>query len=91
MNNLGLLTNPLHTFRHWKATTELHRTNNVYAVMKMLEHKSLSNTQIYIGLLPDLTDDYVCEVATTPQEIIKLLINDFEKVTEMNGQHFFRK
>ena len=80
-----------HTFRHWKATMELHRTNNVYAVMKMLGHKSLSNTQIYIGLLPDLSDDFVCEVATTPQEIIKLITNDFEKVTEMNGQQFFRK
>ena len=56
-----------------------------------MKHKSLSNTQKYIHLIPDITDDFVCEVATTPQEIIKLITNGFEKVTEMNGQQFFRK
>lgn len=80
-----------HTFRHWKATQELHKTNNVYNVMKLLRHKSQSKTQKYIHLIPDITDDFVCEVATTPQEIIKLITNGFEKVTEMNGPQFFRK
>jgi integrase len=80
-----------HTLRHWKASQELRRTNNIYYVMKMLGHKSLSNTQRYIHLLEDLSDDYICEVATTPNEIIKLINAGFEKVTEMNGQQFFRK
>src|SRR4030043_2398511 len=33
-----------HTFRHWKATQELRKTNNIWSVMTLLGHKSLSNT-----------------------------------------------
>ena len=80
-----------HTFRHWKATTEFHKTNNILLVMKLLGHKSLSNTQRYIQLLPDLADDYICEVAITLQEATKLIENGFEYVTEMESKKLFRK
>ena len=91
--NPRLLQIHFHTFRHWKATTELHKTNNVYLVMKLLGHKSLSNTQRYIGLLPDLTDDYVCEIANNATEAKKLVENAYEYVTgEYNdGGKLFRK
>ena len=91
--NPRLLQIHFHTLRHWKATTELHKTNNVYAVMKLLGHKSLSNTQRYIGLLPDLTDDYVCEIAHNVNEAQKLIVNAYEYVTGTydDGGKLFRK
>jgi integrase len=80
-----------HTFRHWKATQEFHKTNNVILVMKLLGHKCLNNTQRYIQLLPDLSDDYVCDIAKTLQEAMKLVENGYEYVTEMDGVKLFRK
>jgi integrase len=79
------------TFRHWKATQEFHKTNNVILVMKLLGHKCLNNTQRYIQLLPDLSDDYVCDIAKTLQEAMKLVENGYEYVTEMDGAKLFRK
>jgi integrase len=89
--NPRILQIHFHTLRHWKATTEFHKTNNLVLVMKILGHKSLSNTQRYIQLLPDLSDDFVCETAKTLQEAMKLIENGFEYITEMDGQKIFRK
>lgn len=95
-HNLGnprLMQIHFHTFRHWKATVELHRTNNVYTVMKLLGHKSLSNTQRYIGLLPEQSDDYACEIALDVRQAAKLTENGYDYVTgEYNdGGKLFRK
>jgi integrase len=81
----------LHTFRHWKAVTVLHQTNNIFAVMKMLGHKHLNNTQRYCQMLPDLTDDYTCEFASTPEQIKKLIETGYEKIDEIDNQHIYRK
>jgi integrase len=89
--NPRILAIHFHTLRHWKATAELHKTNNVYTVMKLLGHKSLSNTQIYIGLLPDLTDDYVCETSNSLRDDARLIQSGFEYITERNGEKLFRK
>jgi integrase len=89
--NPRILQIHFHTLPHWKATQVLHQTGNIYTVMKLLGHKSLSNTQKYIGLLPDLTDDYICETARTTQEIIKLVEKGFEYITDNNGEKIFRK
>jgi integrase len=91
LGNPRLLQIHFHTLRHWRATIELHKTNNVYTVMKLLGHKSLSNTQKYIGLLPDLTDDYVSQVAHTTQEILNLVNNGYEYVTNNGEDKIFRK
>ena len=39
--NPRILQIHFHTLRHWKATMEFHKTNNVVLVMKILGHKSL--------------------------------------------------
>jgi len=78
-----------HTFRHWKATTEFHKTNNVILVMKLLGHKCLNNTQRYIQLLPDLSDDLVCEVAHSTQEIGKLVENGYTYVQTIGTEHIY--
>jgi len=33
-----------HTFRHWKATMEYHKTKAILHVMKVLGHKNINNT-----------------------------------------------
>ncbi len=89
--NLRIKQIHFHTFRHWKATMELHRINNVYAVMKMLGHKNLNNTQIYIGLLPDFSDEYTCEVAHNTQEVCKLVQNGYTYVQTIGNEHVYKK
>jgi integrase len=90
--NPRLLQIHFHTFRHWKATTLLHQTNNVHTVMKFLGHKCLNNTQRYIHLLPEISDDYVCEIATTTEQVKKLVENGFDYVQTINGtDHIYRK
>lgn len=46
LQNPRLLNISFHTFRHWKATYEYHRTHDPYYVKQFLGHKSLKNTEI---------------------------------------------
>jgi integrase len=80
-----------HTLRHWKATTELMSTNNVYAVMKLLGHKSLSNTQKYIGLIPDFTDEWIGQIAHNPQEALDLINKGYTYVQSIGENHLYKK
>jgi len=34
----------MHSFRHWKATYEYHKTKDILHVMRLLGHKSIQNT-----------------------------------------------
>jgi len=81
----------LHTLRHWKATVEFHKTNNVILVMKLLGHKCLNNTQRYIQLLPELSDDFVCGVAHNTQEAIKLIESGYTFVQTIGEEHIYKK
>ena len=36
-----------HTFRHWKATMEYHKTKDILHVMRLLGHKNIKNTLVY--------------------------------------------
>ena len=49
-NNPRLLRIGFHTIRHWKATTEYHKTKDSLHVKNMLGHRSIDNTLIYITL-----------------------------------------
>jgi integrase len=89
--NPRILQIHFHTLRHWKATTEFHKTNNVILVMKLLGHKCLNNTQRYIQLLPDLSDDFVCEVAHNTQEVCKLVENGYTYVQTIGNEHIYKK
>jgi integrase len=80
-----------HTLRHWKATTELMKTNNVYAVMKLLGHKDLSNTQKYIGLIPDFNDEWVGAIAHNPQEALDLINKGYTYVQSIGESHLYKK
>jgi len=84
-----------HTFRHWKATMEYHKTKDPYHVKQLLGHKSIKNTEIYINieqaLFTDQPDEFHVKVAEKPEEIKALLEVGFEYVCEKAGLMFFRK
>jgi integrase len=83
------------TFRHWKATMEYHKTKDILWVMRLLGHKSLRTTLIYIdleaALFKESNDDFTVKVATTLDEACKLLEVGFEYVCEMENKKLFKK
>jgi integrase/recombinase XerD len=85
----------LHTFRHWKATTEYHKTRDILHVQQLLGHRDLRNTLIYINLekalFQNADEEFHVKVAENLDEACKLLEVGFEYVTDINGAKLFRK
>jgi len=81
----------LHTFRHWKATMEYHRTKDILHVMRLLGHRSIKNTLRYTQLVDWKSDDWTCKAAKSLEEASGLIEAGFEYVTEMDGVKLFRK
>jgi hypothetical protein len=59
--------------------------------MKLLGHKCLNNTQRYIQLLPDLSDDYVADVAHNTKEAVKLIEAGYTFVQTIGDEHIYKK
>jgi integrase/ribosomal protein S27AE len=85
----------LHTFRHWKATMEYHKTRDILHVQLLLGHRDLRNTLIYINLeqalFQNTDDEFHVKVAQNLDDACKLLEVGFEYVTDMGGAKLFRK
>jgi len=82
----------MHTFRHWKATYEYHKTKDILHVMRFLGHKSIQNTLRYTQLVDWQPEaDYVCRSAKTAKEASELIEAGFDYVTEVDGVKLFRK
>jgi integrase len=80
------------TFRHWKATTEYHRTKDILYVKELLGHKSLKNTLVYTHLVSfEEEDAYIVKVASTIKEFTTLLESGFEYVSDYEGKKILRK
>ncbi len=80
-----------HTFRHWKATMEYHKTKDILHVMKILGHRNIKNTLRYTQLVTFEDDDYVCKTATNVKEATELIEIGFEYVCDMQQVKLFRK
>lgn len=91
LNNPRLLQISFHTFRHWKATMEYHKTKDILHVMQLLGHKNIKYTLKYTQLVNFKNDEYTCKVAKNPKEIKELIEAGFEYVTEQDNLKFFRK
>jgi integrase len=63
LGNPRLLQITFHTFRHWKATVEYHKTKDILHVMRLLGHKNIKNTLVYTQLIEFKNDEFVCKVA----------------------------
>ena len=74
-----------------------HETKDVYHVKKMLGHKRLSSTEVYINLEAALfqatTDEFHAKVAENTEEACRLVEVGFEYVTGdyADGGKIFRK
>jgi integrase len=94
--NPNLLLIHFHTFRHWKATMEQHKTKDPWHVKMILGHKSIQSTETYIHLEKMLyegadNDQFVVKVADTMDDAIKLMEVGFEYHAEVEGHKLFRK
>jgi integrase len=68
----------LHSFRHWKATTEYAKTLNLPHVMELLGHKNVNNTMIYMHLAKFESRECETAYAKTLQEEDELLKAGFD-------------
>jgi len=89
--NPRLLQIHFHTLRHWKATSEYHRTKDILHVMQLLGHKNIRNTLVYTHLVNFESDDYVSKVAKTIKEAEQLIEAGFDYITTFEGNMIFRK
>jgi integrase len=79
------------TLRHWKATSEYHRTRDILHVMSILGHKNIRNTLVYTHLVDFHGDEFVCKIARTVQEGKELVESGFDYVSEFDGIQLYRK
>lgn len=95
LQNPRLLQIHYHTLRHWKGTIEYHKTHDPWHVKKLLGHKSMQSTELYINIeqaIFELTpEEFHVKVTSDSQEIKGLLEVGFEYVCEKDGLMFFRK
>jgi integrase len=94
-SNPRMMKITLHTFRHYKGTTEYHKTKDIIHVKTVLGHKSIESTMIYINLesatfLTD-SDEYTCKTAKTAEEASQLIEAGFQYVTTIEGIQLFKK
>ena len=72
-----------HTFRHWYATNLYHKTKNIIYVQRMLGHRRIQNTMIYIhieeALFPEEELKTLVEYALTRDDITRLLKKRIQK------------
>jgi integrase len=83
-----LLKIHFHTFRHWKATMEYHKTKDIIHVKTLLGHKAITSTMIYINIESALwlqaTDDWTSKVSHNIEEEQKLIEAGFQLVRSIN-------
>ena len=83
------------TLRHWKGTMEYHKTKDPYHVKKLLGHKHLSTTEVYINLeaavFDELSNEFIVKVAKTLDQACDLVKTGFEYVTDMEDAKLFRR
>ena len=85
-----------HILRHWRATTDYHKTKDILHVKEMLGHKSIQSTMIYISLeralFKEVEDQFISKVAKTVEEAQKRVDVGFEYVCDFgNDGKLFRK
>ena len=74
---------------------EYHKTHDPYHVKKLLGHKRLQSTEIYINLeqavFTEENDEFHVKAVKTLEEACKLIEVGFEYVTDIDDCKIFRK
>lgn len=94
--NPRLLQIHFHTFRHWKTTTEQHKTKDPWHIKTILGHKSIKSTEAYIHIeqmlyQKEADDQFTVKVAHTLDEAVALMEVGYEFHCEVEGKKLFRK
>ena len=89
MANPRLQRITFHTFRHWKGTTEYHKTKDIIHVASILGHKDIKSTMKYIAIENALysnafDDEWTHKVSHSIEEEGKLINAGFELVRAVN-------
>jgi integrase len=84
-----------HLIRHWFGTMEYHKKPDLIHVQKLLGHRNVLATQIYVNLeqalFREANDEYHVKVAETVDEATKLIAVGYEYVSTMGDQQIYRK
>ena len=91
LKNSRIMQITFHTFRHWMATSEFHKSHNIIDVQRILGHKSLLNTQLYTHLVDCSNDEFTAKIAHNKQEGIELAEAGFDYVCNFGDDKLFRK
>lgn len=91
LQNPRLLRISFHTFRHWKATMEYHKTKDILHVKELLGHRSINNTLVYTQLVTFEGDEFHSATAKTVEEAKQLVEAGFEYVCDIESCKLFRK
>ncbi len=85
LGNPRLLKITFTTLRHWKGTMLYHKTKDILRVKKILGHKNVQTTLIYInletGLFGKTNDEFIVRVAANTKEACQLVEAGFDYVT----------
>jgi integrase len=77
-----------HTLRHFKGTTEYHKTKDILHVKYILGHKDIKSTMVYINLEQAIfqteTDEWITKVAHNETEELQLIEANFQLVRAIN-------
>jgi integrase len=96
LGNPDILKVHFHSFRHWRATMEYHKTKDLIHVQEMLGNKNIEITRSYIVIektlfKTNIEDGFYTKVASTQEEILQLLDSGFDYVLQKDGLAYFRK
>jgi integrase len=84
-----------HLIRHRFVTMQYHKKPELIHVQKLLGHRKILATQIYINLeqvlFKDGNDEYHVKVAETVEEATKLVSVGYEYVSTMDSKQIYRK
>jgi len=86
LQNPKFLSINMKSLRHWKATQEYAKTKDLLFVQRLLGHKNINNTMVYVHLTDFRSEeDYIVKVASSIEEFTGLLEQGFEFVSDYEG------
>ena len=91
LENPRIMRITFHTFRHWGATMEYHRTKDILHVKHLLGYRSIDSTMIYTHLVSFESDEFHVRVSKSIKEDEELIEAGFEYITERDGMKLYRK
>jgi integrase len=84
-----------HLIRHWFGTMQYHKNPDLMHVQKLLGHRNILATQIYVNLdqalFGEANDEYHVKVAETVEEATNLIAVGYEYVSTMENKQIYRK